>query len=241
MLQIFLSPVLTSFSVFNIFIVWWCFGIVIYLLNIISSNLSFNNPQPLWKALLDDVLARQDMHDKNRESNRSLSNSAARFRSPARQLRATGKRNPALFKPGERPAKKCNGRLEPQRGNLHRSARHVNGFPFNFYRESRIPVKRSNETAIVTDRRKPHDLENLHKEKETSANALECVACRCKTHFTGTTGERCTIESIAFVSEEVQACHWAAYFFSRYFLSRITVVKIFSTSCQRGSFNKIDF
>lgn len=157
----------------------------------------------------------------------------------ARHLRATGKRNPALFRPAERPAKKCNGRLKPQRGNLYRSAWHVNGFPFNFYRESRIPVKRSNETAVVTGRRKPHDLENLHKEKETSANALECVACRCKIHFTGTVGERCAIESIAFVS--IGTSLSPSTFSRRYFLFRITVVKIGFTSCQRSSFNKIDF
>lgn len=46
---------------------------------------------------------------------------------------------------------------------------------------------RSNEAAVVTvDRRKPYDLENPREEKEASATALECVACRRKTHFTGT-------------------------------------------------------
>lgn len=73
------------------------------------------------------------------------------------------------------------------------------------------------------DRRKPRDRENPREEKETSANALECVACRCKTHFTGVPGERCAIESIAFVSVGAQACHRAVYFSRCCFLFRINV------------------
>lgn len=143
------------------------------------------------------------MRDKNRKSNRGLSNSTARFRSLVRVTPSCNwQTKPGTFHPTEL-TKKCNDRLKSQRGNLHRSARHVNRFPFNFYRESQIPVKRSNEVTLVTDRRKPHDLEDPHKEKEyIGANALECVACQCKTHFTGTLDERCTIESIAFVSVE---------------------------------------
>jgi len=81
----------------------------------------------LKSTAVDDVLARQNMHDKNRESNRGLSRTAP-FDSVhpfARHLRATGKRNSTLFRPAERPAKKCNSRLKSQRGNLQsfRSAR----------------------------------------------------------------------------------------------------------------------
>jgi len=64
------------------------------------------------------------------------------FTAPVRAtpVRAAGKRNPARFRPAGRPnkpAKKCNSRLKSQRGNLHRSARCVNRFPFNFDRKSR--------------------------------------------------------------------------------------------------------
>lgn len=83
------------------------FYTAVYLINMIfffSSYNSLGSATALKSTAIDDVLARQDMRVKNRESNRGLSNSAARFRSPVRATPSCDRQmkwNPALFRPAE--------------------------------------------------------------------------------------------------------------------------------------------
>lgn len=98
-------------------------------------------------------------------------------------------------------------------------------------------------TRAAVVRRKPHDLENLHEEeKEANVNALECVACRRKTHFTSTLTARDARLNRPLSSRSERPVSEQRTYFSRcYFLSRDNVCQNLRNAQGANYFDKINF